>query len=83
MKRSNTRPIFLPPSYSTIQEVISAIMLVGYEETIEIKKDGVPKSKIINFNQRTSILSDLFNKDIVMTSLGNKYLMLLLDVAYF
>jgi hypothetical protein len=76
MRRSNTKPIFQASPYSMIQEVISAIMLVGYEETISYNKGEVPVSRVISYDQRTSILSDLFDKDIVIASLGNKYIML-------
>ena len=84
MRRANIESIFTPTSYSTIQELISSIMFVGYKETIKIKKDGSPEFRVINYEQRTSILSDLYDKDIVLTSLDNKYIMInnFLDTFY-
>lgn len=76
LKKSNIKPIFSSTSYQTIQELVSSIMLVGYIETIEYSKFGIPDSRNIRYEQRKSILSELFNRDTVMTSINNKYLML-------
>lgn len=75
-KRANIKPIFSVSSHQTIQELVSTILLIGYKEEISYSRNGAPKSRVIRYDQKASILSDLFNNDIVLASLGNKLLML-------